>query len=83
MHIPSIRWFARRSVAAAMGIGVMMSFASSPALSARPSAWTYIYYSDASHTEEVGQRYCGCQSCGTVIGTQTPYYDIVDVMSCS
>jgi hypothetical protein len=32
---------------------------------------------------EVGRRYCGCVSCGEVIGTQTQYYELEDVMSCS
>jgi hypothetical protein len=83
MKFPSIRWFARRSVAAALGLGVMMGLASSSAFSARSSAWTYVYYSDASHTEEVGRKYCGCVSCGAVIGTQTQYFELEDVMSCS
>lgn len=83
MTFPSIRWFARRSVAATLGIGILMGVVSTPALSARPSAWTYVYYSDASHTEEVGRRYCGCVSCGAVIGIQTQYYELEDVMSCS
>jgi hypothetical protein len=43
---------------------------------------TYItYYSDASHTVEVGSRYIRCNGRATTTGTVTPYYtsEIIDV----
>jgi hypothetical protein len=41
----------------------------------------YTYYSDASHTVEVGSRYINCAGRATTSGTVTPYYtsEIIDV----
>ena len=41
----------------------------------------YTYYSDASHTVEVGWRYINCAGHATTSGTVTQYYtsEIVDV----
>ncbi|HEV7857958.1 MAG TPA: DUF6289 family protein [Pyrinomonadaceae bacterium] len=41
----------------------------------------YTYYSDASHTTEVGSRYINCAGRATTSGTVTPYYtsEIIDV----
>ncbi|MEA2173554.1 MAG: hypothetical protein QOD00_1146 [Blastocatellia bacterium] len=41
----------------------------------------YTYYSDASHTTEVGWRYINCAGRATTSGTVTPYFtsEIIDV----
>jgi hypothetical protein len=41
----------------------------------------YTYYSDASHTVEVGSRYINCAGRATTSGTVTPYFtsEIIDV----
>jgi hypothetical protein len=41
----------------------------------------YTYYSDASHTVEVGWRYINCAGHATTSGTVTQYYtsEIIDV----
>jgi hypothetical protein len=53
------------------------------ATSATPPRYSteYTYYSDASHTTEVGSRYINCAGRATTSGTVTPYYtsEIIDV----
>lgn len=40
------------------------------------------YYSDASHTQQIGYRYIDCTAHGTLYGTTSPYYTIENIDAC-
>lgn len=68
----------------AAAIGIVLSVSAASAYAARDHAYDIVYYSDATHTEEVGRRSFTCSPGVGMYGEQTEFTEyVITVEDCN